>query len=271
MSSGKRQIDCDGMAQSQPQTEDKRARPVGPAGPIPALLPLLGVRLVVLTGATLGEKRGKLLESIMANLGATTGSWADLKQKSGELVVVTSPTLSHERLLKALHKLEVGDASSLTIVGDTWISSCAATKSRVSLEHRIAVAGVSDSAGSGAMGAGGVGGGFESVQVSQLDSNLPAEVSDYVLPDMRFCKGNHHLNLLPGEISTSRHVSFEELLPAGCECALFTSLFPDRAYKWYACSIFAGRITFDKYIAVLYFSFLFFLFQTFIRIVRMYV
>lgn len=48
----------------------------------------------------------------------------------------------------------------------------------------------------------------------------------------RFRTGNIFLNRLPGELPSSRHVGWSELLPADCQAALFTSLFPERTYSW---------------------------------------
>ena len=51
-------------------------------------------------------------------------------------------------------------------------------------------------------------------------------------PPTRFAVGTAWLNLLHGEAPSGRHVTYSELKPDGCVAALFTSLFPDRAYDW---------------------------------------
>jgi len=107
--------------------------------------PLQGLRVLVVQGGSIGEKRGKLLASIAANLGAEAGiSMAELGASDNQLIVVASPDLTTEGLIKRL--AVVGDVATLTIVGDPWISCCAEINALVSWEqHRCfhAPAGVS--------------------------------------------------------------------------------------------------------------------------------
>ena len=133
-------------------------------------------------------------------------------------MVACCPSLKEDTLLKALQGCP--DRQGLTIVDTAWISSCAEKKARVPFDDYL-IHGKRPRAGDTAT------------------HNVPAacEPGRASLLDTRFCRGNHYLNLLPGEVRTCRHVSFEELLPEDCDCALFTSLFPDRAYEWYSCLV----------------------------------
>jgi len=136
MSGGKRQLDGEGL-----RALIKRPKPDA----ITSAPPLQGLRVLVMQGGSIGEKRGKLLASIAANLGAKAGiSMAELGASDDQLIVVASPDLTTEGLIKRL--AVVGDVATLTIVGDPWISCCAETNALVSWEqHRCfhAPAGVS--------------------------------------------------------------------------------------------------------------------------------
>lgn len=74
-----------------------------------------------------------------------------------------------------------------------------------------------------------------------LEAETPSdpELDDREEPELeaaddqkRFWEGGVYLNLLPGEAASPRHLSWAELVPAGCQLALFTSLFPERSYTW---------------------------------------
>jgi hypothetical protein len=43
---------------------------------------------------------------------------------------------------------------------------------------------------------------------------------------------NVFLNRMPGEIKSTHNKSIEDLIPESCECALFTSLFPESSTAW---------------------------------------
>jgi len=181
--------------------------------------PLTGLSVLVVAGGGgvagkgVSQKRSGLLLKIAELWGAERCSQAqDLPPGAGG-VVACCPSLKEDTLLKALQGCP--DRQGLTIVDTAWISSCAEKKARVPFDDYL-IHGKRPRAGDTAT------------------HNVPAacEPGRASLLDTRFCRGNHYLNLLPGEVWTPRHVSFEELLPEDCDCALFTSLFPDRAYEW---------------------------------------
>ena len=49
------------------------------------------------------------------------------------------------------------------------------------------------------------------------------------------------MNLLPGEVSTRRHLAYADLLPDACDKALFTTLFPERSYASHDHAILSGE------------------------------
>jgi len=94
--------------------------------------PLSSIHVFIVAGASIGEKRATLLGNIARGLGAHVCTReSELREDS---VVVAAKSLCHHKLLKALVSVKLGQ---LTVVGDEWISACAAEQARVSVNDHV--------------------------------------------------------------------------------------------------------------------------------------
>eukprot|EP00959_Pyramimonas_sp_CCMP1952_P362023 7581885-Pyramimonas_sp.AAC.1 len=98
--------------------------------------PLDGLRVFIVSGGGISEKRGKLLAGIATRLGALASTqFAELSLGIGSLIVVASPDITPEKLRTRLVGIDADP--ELTIVGDAWISTCSQEKRLVSLQGHL--------------------------------------------------------------------------------------------------------------------------------------